>query len=151
MVADERRRRAETKQRQDAVLASAPAAVRAAFERKDVAALRAALAELPDAEAAALVQRLQEAGLIRGAAGPDMTQVLNQFEPLLQAIAAATKDESQREPIGPVLTHLEENGWRLTDPVHRIWAGERDAEALTAGIDGNSAQLVRRILELLGR
>jgi hypothetical protein len=152
MVADEKGRRDETKQRRDAVLASAPAAVRAAFEREGdefAAALRAAIAELPEAEAAALLQRLQEAGLIQSAAGPDMTQVLNKFEPLLQDIAAATGDESQREPIEPVLAELEEKGWRLTDPVHRIWAGERDAEALTVGMDGNSAQLVRRVLELL--
>ena len=48
------------------------------------AALRAALAEMPEAEATALKQRLREAGLIRGSAGPDMTQVLQKFEPLLQ-------------------------------------------------------------------
>ena len=78
-----------------------------------------------------------------------MTQVLQQFEPLLQGIAAAVKDEGLRAQIEPVLANLEQNGWRLTEAVHRIWAGERDAEALTAGIDGNSAQLVRRVLELL--
>jgi hypothetical protein len=47
------------------------------------------------------------------------------------------------------LPQLEENGWRLSDPVRRIWAGERDVDALTAGIDGNSAQLVRRVLDLV--
>lgn len=152
MVADEKRRRAETKQSRDAVLVSAPAAVRAAFEQEGEefnAALHAALAELPEAEAAALVQRLQAAGLISSPDGPDMTQVLNQFEPLLQGIAAATKDESLREPIEPVLTQLEEKGWRLTDPVHRIWAGERVAEALTAGLDEKDTAMVRRVLELL--
>ena len=29
---------------------------------------------------------------------------------------------------------LEEKGWRLRQPVQRIWAGERDAAALTAGV-----------------
>jgi len=79
-----------------------------------------------------------------------MAQVLQQFEPLLQGIAAVAKgDDSQRAQIETLLPQLEENGWKLTEAVQRIWAGERDAEVLTAGIDGNSAQLVRRILELL--
>ena len=90
---------------------------------------------MPEAEAAALVQRLREAGLISGSAGPDMTQVLHQFEPLLQGIAAAVKDEGLRAEIEPILAELEQKGWRLTEAVHRIWAGERDAEALTAGLD----------------
>jgi len=37
----------------------------------------------------------------------------------------------------------------IAGAVRRIWAGERDPEALTAGIDPNSAALVRRALELL--
>ena len=134
------------------MLAAAPAAVRAAFEREGdefAAALREALAEMPEAEAAALVQRLREAGLIEGSAGPDMAQVLHKFEPLLQGIAAAVKDEGLRAQIEPVLADLEQKGWRLTEAAHRIWAGERDSEALTNGIDGNSAELVRRVLELL--
>ena len=152
MVADEKRRRDEERKRQDAVLASAPAAVRAAFELEGDefnAALREALAEMPEAEATALKQRLREAGLISGSAGPDMKQVLRSWEPLLQGIAAAVKDEGLRAQIEPVLANLEQNGWRLTEAVHCIWAGEQDAEALTAGIDGNSAQLVRRVLKLL--
>jgi hypothetical protein len=32
-----------------------------------------------------------------------------------------------------------------------IWAGERDAGALTAPVDPNSARLLRRVLELLER
>ena len=51
------RRRDEERQRQDAVLAAAPAAVRAASEREGDernAALNAALAEMPEAEAAAV-------------------------------------------------------------------------------------------------
>ena len=71
------------------------------------AALHAALAELPEAEAAALVQRLREAGLILSSAGPDMTQVLHEFEPLLQDIAAAVNDEGLRAQIEPVLADLE--------------------------------------------
>ena len=92
----------------------------------------------------------QEAGIeVPQQTGPDMERVLREFEPLLQSIAAAASDESSRGKIEPLLVRLEENGWMLSDAAHRIWAGERDAAALTEGIDGNSAQLVRRVLELL--
>ena len=52
-----------------------------------------------------------------------MTQVLQKFEPLLQGIAAAVKDEGLRAQIEPVLAGLEQNGWRPTEAGHRIWAG----------------------------
>jgi hypothetical protein len=45
-----------------------------------------------------------------------------------------------------VLPQLEAAGWRLQAAAERIWAGERDTTQLTAGIDPNSAALVRRIL-----
>jgi hypothetical protein len=48
-----------------------------------------------------------------------------------------------------VLPQLEAKGWRLTAATERIWAGERDAEALTAAVDSNSARLIRRVLELV--
>jgi hypothetical protein len=134
------------------MLASAPAAVRAAFELEGDefrAALSAALAELPEAESAALLLRLREADLIGVSAGPDAAQMLNQFEPLLQGIIAAVNDESLRSELEPVLVDLEQRGWHLTDPVRRIWAGERDAEALTAGLDQQDAALIRRVLEIL--
>ena len=67
---------------------------------------------------------------------------------MLKDIAAAVGDEGARAPLDTRLADLEENGWMLRDPARRLWAGERDAAALTAGIDANSAQLVRRILEL---
>jgi len=35
------------------------------------------------------------------------------------------------------------------EPIQRIWAGERDGAALTAGIDANSALVVRQILRQL--
>jgi hypothetical protein len=83
------------------------------------------------------------------AQGPDMTQVLAHFEPLLQALAAAAKDETRRGELEPTLAEVEANGFRLTDPVHSIWAGERDAEALTAGLDAQDSALIRRLLEFL--
>lgn len=140
---------AETR-RQESVLASMPPAIVAAIEQGDVEALKAALQQLPQPEAERIVQQLRAAGIIGGgSSGPDMAQVLREFEPLLQGIAAAAGDAGRRGQIEPVLADLEEKGWRLRDPAHRLWAGERDPAALTAGIDSNSAQLVRRILALV--
>jgi len=75
--------------------------------------------------------------------------VLREFEPLLQSIAAAASDKSLRGEIEPVLASLEEQGWMLTDAVRRVWAGERDAAALTEGLDEQDSALVRRVLQLL--
>lgn len=82
-------------------------------------------------------------------AGSDMTRVLEEFHPLLAAIAAvANGDETARPEIEEVLPKLEENGWKIAAAVHALWAGERDEATLTAGLDESDTQLVRRILEL---
>ena len=79
--------------------------------------------------------------------GPDMAQVLSQFDPLLRAIAAvALGDGAGRAEIEPILAQLETQGWRLSGPAQQIWQGERDVSALCADIDGNSAMLVQRVL-----
>ena len=40
-------------------------------------------------------------------------------------------------------------GLKLTDPVRRLWAGERNAEALTAGLDNQESTLLRCVLALV--
>jgi hypothetical protein len=149
LVEQENARGGAEAQRREEVLATVPPAILAAIEKNDVEALLAALQQLQPQEAEDIVQQLRDTGVIGVSSGPDMAQVLRQFEPLLQAVAAAASDESLRGEIEPLLARLEEQGWVLDDPVHRIWAGERDAAALTEDIDPNSAQLVRRVLELL--
>ena len=134
-------------------LSSLPPKVRAALEEGGdgvAQALDAALSELPEAEAIEVVRKLQEAGAFGG--GPDMAKVVQAFTPLFHAIVAVAKghpDTSLREKIEADLASMEEHGWQLTDPVQRIWAGQRDAEKLTEDIDPNSVVLVQRILELL--
>ena len=49
-----------------------------------------------------------------------------------------------------MLTDLETKGWRLSEAVQRIWDGERDETALTAGLDAQDTALVQRILQILG-
>jgi hypothetical protein len=152
LVKEERQRRGAEAQRRREVLGAMPQDVQAAFELDGDefrAAMRAALDELPEEEAEAVLRQLREAGLIGGSSGPDMARVLRELEPLLQGIAASVSDEGVRGEVEAALPRLEEMGWKLTDAARRIWSGERDAAALTEGIDGNSAQLVRRVLELV--
>jgi hypothetical protein len=97
-----------------------------------------------------VLEVLAGAAAPEAAAGPDMAAVLEQFAPLLQAIAdVARGDDTSRAEIEQALPQLEQNGWMIADATRRIWAGERDAAALCEGIDPNSAMLVRRVLEVL--
>lgn len=61
----------------------------------------------------------------------------------------AMGDDGPRPEIEALLPTLEEKGWQLSAPVARIWAGERDRDSLTAGLDGQDAALVGRVLEIL--
>lgn len=81
---------------------------------------------------------------------PQMTALLARFDPLLRSIAAVVRgDDQMRQEIEALLPQLEANNWRLSAAVQAIWAGVRDAPTLTAGIDANSAALVRQILRLI--
>ncbi len=127
-----------------------PEAVRAAVERRDDAALNAALAGMPPEQARAITAWLEQAGLV--GRGPGMEQILRDFAPLLRAAAsAAGGNAGRRAEVEAMLPRLEQAGWQLTAPLRRLWSGERDAAALTAGIDENTAALLRGILDLLER
>lgn len=132
------------------IIAALPAAVRDAIAQGDAQALQAALSALPPDEAAAIVAQLKQIGVLGTQRGPDMHQVMQKFLPLLGDIAlAALGNEASRALAEAVLPQLEQGGWRLSDATQHIWAGERDEAALTANIDANSAQLVRRILRFI--
>jgi hypothetical protein len=126
-----------------------PGPLRQAIEAMDGAAFQEALDALPEEERAAVLERLQGAGLIQGA--PDMDVVLRDLDPLLGALAAAAGGGAEQQAeLESALLQLEAGGWQLSDAVRRIWAGERDTDALTAAIDPNSALLVQRLLEQIG-
>jgi tetratricopeptide (TPR) repeat protein len=79
LVKEERQRRGAETQRRREVLGAMPQDVQAAFELDGdefSAAMRAALDELPEEEAEAVLRQLREAGLIGGSSGPDMARVL---------------------------------------------------------------------------
>ena len=159
LVAEERSRKDAKTQRNEAVrsavtsLLAARTAGRVRVGRRVEVA--AALAQLSPEQQQALMEQMQSAMQqarligVPEPSGPDMNQVLQNFAPLLEAIAAVARgDDGPREQIEAMLPQLEQNGWQLTDAVHRLWAGERDPEALTAGIDPNSAHLIRHLLAL---
>lgn len=153
-VEKEKARMANEEKETQTVLASLPPAVRAAIESGDVEKLKEALAALPEAEPKNILRRLREAGIIGDAQGPDMAEVMREFEPLLTAIAGVAVGAASGEVRRTVEAHLEQletNGWRLRDAAQHIWAGERDAAALTAGVDANDAQLIRRVLDLIAQ
>jgi tetratricopeptide (TPR) repeat protein len=83
-------------------------------------------------------------------AGSDVDANIQGFEPLIQAIVAATNgNEDTRKQVEANFETLKAHGWEFVDAVKAIWAGERDAGKLTEGIDRNSALVVRRILQAL--
>lgn len=135
-----------------------PAEILDALESRDPQKLEAALEALPPEERQPVVERLQALAdqarepLPEPAPppGPDMEQVLRTLAPVLGGIAIAAGGSAGAEAkVRALLPQLDEKGWHLTAAVERIWAGERDADALTAGVDANSARLIRRVLELI--
>lgn len=154
MGEDERGEMEADRERAREALAAAPAPVREAIAANDVEALTAALESLPEEEAARVVESLGRAGVLApspsASGGPDMAEILRTFDPFLHAAAAVARgDDEPRAAVEAALPDLEENGWQLAEAVRRIWAGERDAEALTAEVDPNSAGIIRRVLELI--
>jgi len=80
--------------------------------------------------------------------GPSPAQILEHFTDLIQVVIwAAQGDQQARESAESVFSQLEQQGWRISEPIRRIWAGERDADKLTAGIDPNSALIIHEILK----
>jgi tetratricopeptide (TPR) repeat protein len=133
------------------LLAGLPPAVRGALERGDVGGLQFALDALPLAQRELILERLAAAGIVslnEGDAGAG--EALQQFEPLLQGIAAVARgQQDDRDEILAALDELERKGWKLRAATLRIWQGERVEATLTAGLDALDAALVRRALELV--
>ncbi|MBX0330239.1 tetratricopeptide repeat protein [Oscillochloris sp. ZM17-4] len=133
-----------------AFLDSLPPAVRGALERGDGAALQFALDALPVAEQQIIYERLTAAGVISDADEEQAESAVQQFEPLLQAIAAVARgDESERADVEVALEDLERKGWRVRRPVEKIWAGERRPGPLLYGLDPSDTAMVQRVLEIL--
>ncbi len=138
------------------MISELPPTVAAAFETGDAAQIHAAIQALPPEEREAVLAKLQAIASQAEQEGqipsdtPDMAKVLQGFDPFLRGVAAVARGiDEPRVHVEAALPKVEEVGWRLTDAVERIWAGERDAQALTADVDPNSGILIERILELI--
>jgi hypothetical protein len=55
-----------------------------------------------------------------------------------------------REAVEKALPQLEADGWQIAAAVRRMWAGEREWQALVEDLDAGQALVVRRVLETLG-
>ncbi|WP_298820989.1 tetratricopeptide repeat protein [Chloroflexus sp.] len=132
-------------------LASLPLAVRQAIEQGDGAALQFAINRLAPDVQQTVIDRLAAIGLISLAeSDEDAAQAVQQFEPLLQAIATIARgDESERPDVERALDDLERKGWRIRKAVRQIWQGERRRQRLTYGLDAVDAAIVNRLLDIL--
>jgi len=89
---------------------------------------------------------------VQQAPSPQVLQLIGIFEPVLRAIAlVAAGDNRPRQALDEVrLPAMEKDGWQgIHAAVRRIWAGERDAGALQAGLDANTSFLVAKALEMV--
>jgi len=72
------------------------------------------------------------------------------FGGLILAIAAvAHGDEGRRAEIEGLFDRLTAGNWHIVEAIRRIWTGERDEAALTAGLDADDSFLVREMLAAL--
>ncbi|MCP4698376.1 MAG: hypothetical protein GY862_16215 [Gammaproteobacteria bacterium] len=129
-----------------------PPQVMEAFRTGDEARVKAAIEALPLEEQNTVLEHLKSMTEQAGFQPEfDIENMLKEWEPMLQAIAAVAKGDNtyHRTKIKESLLQQEKKGWKISAAVQAVWAGERDANKLTAGLDKADAQLLRRILELL--
>jgi len=72
------------------------------------------------------------------------------FGPVVAAAAAAAQgDDAAKQWVEGEFPAIAAANYRIAEPIRRIWAGERDLWALTEGLDGTDALIVRKVLEAL--
>lgn len=85
--------------------------------------------------------------------GIRMDEIIPKMDLLLSRIAQVAlkriRDPKEISKIKASIDGLEKKKWRLRAAVQRIWKGERDIKALTAGLDENSARLVQHIVKII--
>jgi hypothetical protein len=145
----------------DAIVAGLPTEVLRAIEAQDEAAYQQAMEALPAAErdfVSGQLQRLQQyedqQASQSGAESTPQLQPLAELEVVIQAIVAiarqspATPGEA-RPMVEDFLDDLYGQGLELAGAVRRIWAGERDLAALSAGAGEVERQVIAEILRQL--
>jgi tetratricopeptide (TPR) repeat protein len=80
-------------------------------------------------------------------AGDLAAQRLQKHLPLIAAVVAAAGEAETRPQLDPILQEMEERGWgSLIAAIRRIIEGERNAEALLAGLDEEDTLIAGAIL-----
>ncbi|MCL4251296.1 MAG: tetratricopeptide repeat protein [Anaerolineae bacterium] len=80
-----------------------------------------------------------------------LARVLNGFARVIDAAAAATQGKDEAKTfVESEFEAIKKASFVIEPAIRRIWVGERDPQALTQGIDGNSAAIVLAILHRLG-
>ncbi len=64
-------------------------------------------------------------------------------------VAVAAGDATQRPPAEAILQRMTQQGWNLAPAVQRLWEGERQVEALVAGLDAQEEDIILEALDLL--
>jgi hypothetical protein len=91
----------------------------------------------------------KRAAQVQPQAGQSIEKMLLLLNPTLTQLAQVPwmRDSSKRAYArDKVLPKLEAQGWPLRAACTRLWEGERDMAALSAGVDPNTAVLVNRLL-----
>jgi tetratricopeptide (TPR) repeat protein len=89
----------------------------------------------------------------RGAASEAIARIREEWGPLIQAVVAACQgDNEAAAEVAPFLHQLaQQDDWRdLVAVLRRILAGERDPNALLAGLDDTDAIIAGNVLQALG-
>jgi len=82
------------------------------------------------------------------AAFPGSDIQIEQRKPLIAAVVAVAQGDTRAQAeIEAGFASLTAKGWMIADGIQRIWAGERDLDALTDDLDRTDALILRRILE----
>ena len=81
---------------------------------------------------------------------PSPEKTLVEIEPLIDAVVTAVGGHPQaKAAVEQAFEQLTQAGYRIAEPIRRIWYGERDGAALTGSIGPNSTIIIREILKRL--
>ncbi|HEU4323617.1 MAG TPA: tetratricopeptide repeat protein [Roseiflexaceae bacterium] len=79
-----------------------------------------------------------------------LDEVIGYYLPLLGDIALAAHGDTNAQALAMAFLPLvEQNGWHIKQAIQQLWAGERDADVLTVGLDAQDTALIQRALTLV--
>ncbi len=136
------------------VVAGLPDGLRQAMLSGDDEAVLAGIDALSEEDQAVIFEQFVEAGFFGPTGGdmPSMEEIVDSFDALLIAAAEIAKGAGDADLRTEVLSELEymaKNGLDIVQAVEKVWAGARDADALTKDMDTVDGALIARLLDLI--